>query len=741
MNKKVNLTFILLFIIFYVPGQIIDTLQRPEIGLVLSGGGAKGLAHIGVLKAMEQYHIRPDYIGGTSMGAIVGSLYAAGYSASQIDSIFHRIDFDKIMYNRLSRKYLNNFKKERGKRFVFEFPVSMHDREVQLPIGLSDSQQLFNLLASVLLPAHQTDDFSQLKIPFICMSTDIVTGKQVLYNKGFLPAAVTASALLPSIYKPLEEDHKLLLDGGIVNNYPVREVKDLGADFIIGSDVQGRILRKKDIKDMGDILNQIISFGMYKEMPFKKTITDLYIRPDISGFGITSFDKIDTIIARGQQVALQKLKEIKNLKYLQSDKPVRKLHYKIPDSLLFDRIFLTGQQNFKRDYILGKIAVRPHKKISYIDFLDGINNLIGSDNFEKVYYRFKNKNGLHHLYIDVKERPHKAFFKLGFHYNELNHINVIVNFENKRIFTNNDLLSIDVIGGNYFRYNFDYIIDNGFKLSWGFHSGLHRFSHRVDAGSLFVEQNFQVNKLDFNFFQLSNELYFQGNLNHFLYLKMGMQHQYKELFTYVFSSEFDDEYYFGKNHYFGNFASVNFDSRDDADLPVKGLYFKLKWSYFWYSPDYDRTFKPFSLYTAKFDWTQRLSKYMLIHPFVSMGLYYGKEYTYENIFYLGGMNLHPAYEQIIDFKPADVLSVAATKYAVFSLSPVFQFNKNHFLEFGGHLMFYDKSNDLISYNSTMLYGFNVGYAFKSFLGPLRINFGRAPKLQQNIFNIALGYNF
>ncbi len=739
MKKYATLLFLL--IIFSITAQSSDTLRKPKIGLVLSGGGAKGLAHIGVLKALEQYHIHPDYIGGTSMGAIVGSLYAAGYSASQIDSIFHRIDFEKIMYNRLSRKYLNNLKKERGKRFIFEFPVSMRDLQVQLPLGLSDSQLLFNLLAEVLLPVHQVDDFSQLKKPFICVATDIVTGKQVLYNKGFLPAAVTASALLPSVYKPLEDGNKLLLDGGIVNNYPVREVKDMGADFIIGSDVQGKILRKKDIKDMGDILNQIISFGMYKEMPFKKMMTDVYIKPDISGMSVTSFEQIDMIIARGKRAALKKLKKIPGLSLFQSDKTVRKLHYKVPDSLLFDRIILTGQQNFNRDYILGKIAIRPHEKVSYPDFLDGINNLIGSDNFEKVYYRFKHKDGLHYLYIDVKERLHKASMNLGFHYNDLNHINVIVNFENKRIFTNNDMLSIDVIGGNYFRYNFDYIIDNGFKLSWGFHSGLHRFSHRVAAGALFRERNFSVNKLDFNYLQLTNKLYFQGNLNHFLYLKMGLQHQYKELFTYVFSGEFDDEYNFGKNHYFGNFVSVNFDSRDDADLPVKGLYFKLKWSYFWGSSDFYETFKPFSLYNLRIDWTQRLTKFMLIRPAISIGLHYGKDFSYENIFYLGGMNTYADYDQILDFKAAKVLSIAATKYSVFSLCPVLQFYKNNFIEFGGHLMFYDKTNDLISYNSTMIYGFNIGYAFKSFLGPLRVNFGRIPQWQQNTFNIALGYNF
>ena len=718
-----------------------DSLSRPKIGLVLSGGGAKGLAHIGVLKALEKYGIHPDFIGGTSMGAIVGSLYAAGYNAEQIDSIFHRLPFDDIMRNKLSRKYLNSFKKERGKRFILSFPFSMNKMSVQLPRGLSDSQTMFNVLAENMLPVHQISDFSKLKTPFICMSTDIVTGKQVLFNKGYLPAAVTASALLPSIYKPIDYGNKLLLDGGIVNNYPINEVRDLGSDLIIGSDVQGSILQKKDITDMPAILDQIVSFGMYKEMPLKKAQTDLYIHPDISGIGLTDFEKIDTIIARGQKATLEELKNFKGLKHLQSKRPVQKLYYQRPDSLLFDQIIINGQQNFGRDYILGKIDLVQHQKISYKDFLDGINNLIGSDNFEKVYYRFKQAGRKHILSLDLKERPHKAAMNLGFHYNDLHKINVIANFENKRIFTNNDMLSVDIIGGNYFRYNFDYIIDNGFRLSWGFHSGLHRFAHRVNATDLFAEQEYTINQLDFNFLQFQNKIYFQGNLNHFLYLRLGLQHQYKKLFTYVFSGQEDEAYYFGKNHYFGNFASLNIDSRNDSDFPTKGLYFKIKWQYNWSSSDYYNDFKAFSLYTLKLNWTQKITKPWLLQPEIKMGFHYGNRYNYDNLFYLGGMNSYKDYDQIIAFDALPVLSISATKFSSFSFKNIFKIYKNHFINIGGHYVFYDKSNDLLPEHSKSLYGYNIGYGIKSFLGPIRINFGRVPRMQKNYFNISFGYEF
>ncbi len=722
-------------------GQESDSLTKPKIGLVLSGGGAKGMAHIGVLKALEKYHIHPDFIGGTSMGAIVGSMYAAGYSAAQIDSLFHTVDFDAILYNRFDRKYLNAFEKERGKRFIMSFPFSTSNMSVQLPRGLSDSQRMFNLLAESLLPASNISDFATLPIPFICISTDVVTGNQVLFNHGYLPEAVNASALLPSVFKPIEDGNKLLLDGGIVNNYPVQEVRDLGADIIIGSDVQGEILPKNEIKDMPAILDQIIGFGMYKEMPLKKALTDLYIRPDITGIGITDFEKIDTVIARGKKAALNKLSRWPLLKSLQSNKPVQQLKFKKPDSLLFEQIILQGQQTFNRDYILGKIGLRPHQKISYKDFLDGINNLIGSDNFEKVHYRFKKDNGQLQLFIDLKERLHKASMGLGFHFNDLYKINVIANFTNKRIFTNNDLISVDIIGGNYFRYNFDYLMDNGFKLSWGFHSDLHRFSQRVNANELFEEKEFGINKLDFNYLQQTNRFYFQGNLSHFLYLQMGIQHRYKKLYTYVFSGQADEAYFFGKNHYFGNYASINIDSRNDKNFPTKGLYLKLKWLYNWASSDIYNDFKPYSLFTFKVNWTQKIFSNVYLQPEIQSGLHYSLKYNFENIFYIGGLNSYSNYDQMITFKAMPVLSLNATKFASASLNAVTQIYKNHFIEIGGDALLYDKTNDLIPNQPNSLYGFHIGYGNKSFLGPFKLNFGRIPDLQKNYFNMSFGYDF
>ncbi len=736
--------YIYLFLLFFAYAGYAqqDSIPKPKIGLVLSGGGAKGLAHIGVLKTLEKYHIKPDYIGGTSMGAIVGSLYAAGYSANQIDSLFRVMNFDDIMYNSYARKYKYFFNKEGGKKYILHLPFSMNKMSAQLPKGLSHSQKMFSTLADNLLHISNINHFDKLKIPFICLATDIATGKQVVFNKGYLPEVVTASGLLPSIYNPLEVDNKLLLDGGIVNNYPIKEVRDLGADIIIGSDVQGILLDRRQITDLPAIMDQIVSFGMYKKMPQKKAETDIYVRTNIDGIGITDFNRIDTIINRGARATELALAKYGDLNKLKSQWKIKDLHIKKPDSLLFDQIIINGQNHYKREYILGKIDVKIHRKVSYNGFLEGIDNLYGTDNFEKVHYRFKNEGGKTKLYINIKEKQHKASLNIGFHYNDLYKINIIGNFENKRILTGNDLLSIDIIGGNNFRYNVDYIIDNGFKMTFGVHSSLHQIGHQVVSKNVFPDAHFAINQLDFNFLQLRNKLYFQGNLSHFLYVRAGVQHQFKRLYTYVFSGiEKNEAYYFGNNHYFGSFASINFDSRDDFDFPSKGIYMKLKWNYNLFSSDFYKDFKPFSLYTFDIKYTQKLVDKIYLHTQIGAGFHYADKHNAVNIFYLGGQNNYLNFDNIVSFKPATVLTVSATKYLKPSVIIDLKFYKEHHLLLGGHILYYDTSDEITNITPLQLYGFSAGYGFNSFLGPVKIEFGRIPKWQKNTFSFTFSYDF
>ena len=250
--KKALLLFLSLCFLQLAVAQDSIKKNRPKIGLILSGGGAKGFAHIGVLKVLEQAGVKIDYIGGTSMGAVVGGLYASGYNATQIDSIFKNTNFDELLQDYIPRSSKSFFEKRNDEMYALALPVNKF--KVGIPIALSKGMYNYNLLAKLTHKVRHIRDFNQLPIPFLCIATDIEKGEPVILDKGYLAQAMMASSAFPSLFSPVVIDGKLLIDGGVVNNYPVDEVRKMGADIIIGVDVQDDLKDRKGLTDATRIL-------------------------------------------------------------------------------------------------------------------------------------------------------------------------------------------------------------------------------------------------------------------------------------------------------------------------------------------------------------------------------------------------------------------------------------------------------------------------------------------------------
>ena len=333
--------FLLSIILFIIAPYIVvysqeNTVNKDiKVGLVLSGGGAKGLAHIGVLKVLEETGIRIDYIGGTSMGAMVGAMYAAGYSANELDSIFRQLDFDKLLQDKTSRRAKSLHERYIYDRYTVALPFD--NFKVGLPRAVSKGQNIYNEFVKLLYPVNEIFDFSKLPIPFLCVATDIETGKGVVLEDGFLPQAIQASGSFPSLFDLVEIDGKCLTDGGIADNYPVDEVKKKGMDIIIGVDVQSPLAKREEINSVLSIFSQITTFPMVDNMPQKIKETDVYIKPNIEGFNVISFDKGETIINNGKIAAehfLPRLREIaaQQKHITQRREPIEKI-----DSFYLDR--------------------------------------------------------------------------------------------------------------------------------------------------------------------------------------------------------------------------------------------------------------------------------------------------------------------------------------------------------------------------------------------------------------------
>lgn len=406
--KRIILTLFLL--VFISAKAQNDTLvkQQPKIGLVLSGGGAKGLAHIGVLKVIDSLGVKIDYVAGTSMGAIVGALYASGYSGKQLDSIFQKVDFDNIITDDLPRAYKAFLERDNAEKYVVKLPFE--DFKLKLPTALSRGHNTYSLLSRLTLHVNGVNNFSELPIPFFCIATNVETGKQVILDQGNLSQSIMASGALPSLFQPVFINNEMLIDGGVVNNYPVDELRAKDMDIIIGVDVQDSLANRNELKSAPDVLLQINNFRTIKDMKTKVKKTDVYIKPNIKPYSVVSFSEGNKIINAGELAVLSKLNILRELK---PQTPYHKTNF-IPkpiDSLIINEIAIKGNDKYTRAYILGKLKLKNNEKISYKNFNDGITNIVATDNFDSFEYELeetKEKEGFS-LVATVKESETNTF--------------------------------------------------------------------------------------------------------------------------------------------------------------------------------------------------------------------------------------------------------------------------------------------------------------------------------------------
>jgi NTE family protein len=364
---RVKFSCVLLFTWLFLLGSFStnaqETSKKPKIGLVLSGGGAKGLAHIGVLKVIDSLGIKIDYIGGTSMGAIIGGMYASGYTGKQLDSIFKTLTIDELVQDNIPRKSKILINKRNDDIYALVLPFKK--LKLETPNALSKGLYNFNFLSKISYHVRNTRDFKKLPIPFFCMATDIETGQQVVLDKGIFPQALVASSSIPSVFYPIEIEGQLLIDGGVTNNYPVEKLRELGVDFVIGVDVQEELKTRKELQGITTIFGQISNFNTQSQMESKRKLTDIYIKPDIKGFNVLSFENGKKIIENGENEARKYLTELavfQNKNYKKPELPI------VKDSIFIGNIGFTELKNYTRAYVLGKLRFKPNTKVSFQDF-------------------------------------------------------------------------------------------------------------------------------------------------------------------------------------------------------------------------------------------------------------------------------------------------------------------------------------------------------------------------------------
>ncbi|MDR0437592.1 MAG: patatin-like phospholipase family protein [Bacteroidales bacterium] len=323
--------------------------ERPKIGVVLSGGGAKGIAHVGTLKMLEALNIPIDYIGGTSMGAVIGGLYAMGYTADQIDTIIRTTDWMSLFNDFPRREYVGVHEKKNNDQYQLRLSLAPNDIAL-FSKGAIDGQHIDNMLNHYLFEAHKTPDFSDLKIPFFSIGTDIITAQYVVLDSGNLAQAIRASMAVPTVFAPIEIDGRLLVDGGVLNNFPVLEMRQRGVDIIIGVDVGFQYKDKSDLQNLANILEQVIFLAGQDIQQKNVDNCDILIAPDLGKLAAFSFMRYDSLLSKGYQAAqaaypeLSKLADLLSEKYGSQTEPKELYH---PNTtIILDTIILEGNRDY-----------------------------------------------------------------------------------------------------------------------------------------------------------------------------------------------------------------------------------------------------------------------------------------------------------------------------------------------------------------------------------------------------------
>lgn len=234
--------------------------DRPKIGLALSGGGARGGAHVGVLKTLEELGVPVDYIAGTSMGAIIGGFYAAGYSADEIERLLNETDWNSALSDQPARRDRTMRKKELEADLLVPYRVGFNRGRLQTPLGAIEGQHLDQIFHRILLPVVDINDFDRLTIPFRAIATDLVTGEEVVLGRGSLADALRASMSVPGVFAPVSIGDRLLVDGGMANNLPVSVVRAMGADIVIAVDISTPLLKEDQLTSVLSVTEQLTGF-------------------------------------------------------------------------------------------------------------------------------------------------------------------------------------------------------------------------------------------------------------------------------------------------------------------------------------------------------------------------------------------------------------------------------------------------------------------------------------------------
>jgi len=698
--------------------------QRPKVGLVLSGGGAAGLAHIGVIKVLEEAGIPIDYVGGTSMGSIVGALYALGYTPEQLEEMALTEDWESLLTDEIPRNNMTYEYKEDLEKYFYSFPITKTG--IQLPAGLVSGQNITNMLAGLTWQAYNIRDFNRFPRPFLCIGADIVTGKEVVLNSGVLHDAIRASMSIPTAFSPVEVQGKLMVDGGFINNFPAEHVKAMGADILIGVDVQRDLFKKSELNNMVNLLKQVSSLTREDINQKNRDLCDILIRPNTPGAGILTFWMADSIIRDGERTAREQWETLKalgdNLRKLGGEEihPVKPLpRY---DSLFIREISYTGLEKVTPALIRAKMDLPFPAWLTPDDIFRAMQRAYGTNEFTKITYQLDPVPGGARLVVRAKEKV-KNLVHIGFHYDNLFNVSLLMKGEMRNLWFKGDRLNLDLTLGENPNVTASYFFLSRKKRDWGIQTEFNRIhAYEYDEGH-----------------KIGSYLYRDALMNLVLRTTFHEEYAVSTGIQGEFASVAPDITFLQLGAF--NSPMINYYIRFDKDnfnrvpYPTNGekVEIALKWINNFTSAGY----QPALSFNYRHQRAFRMTDKFSFQPSMMLSMAFGDSIPYPYRSYLGGLGYY--HKTVIPFVGMNYMERSGNFGLVFRGDLQYNIKGNHYLILRNNIGKSFNTFTEFKDTKTILAGTGFTYGYASPVGPVEVTLMAANGDYRPILFVNLGY--
>ena len=733
-----HLTFLIaiLFTIGTLPLKADTHQPRKKVGLVLSGGGAKGMAHIGAIKIIEEAGIPIDYVVGTSMGSIIGGLYSIGYTPEQMDSMVRKQDWGFLLSDQILRKDMNMQEREADEKYVISVPFNKSAIQ-DLTGGLIKGQNISNLFSELTLGYHDSLDFNKLPIPFACVSENIVKGEEYVFHDGVLSTAMRASMAIPGVFTPVRLDSMVLVDGGVVNNYPVNVAKQMGADVIIGVDVQSELRPANELENAGAILSQLIDLMGQDNYLKNLKETDVLIKVNVKGYSAASFTKnaVDSLIHRGivaakaQQEALMELK--KEIGLPADYRPIRKHTYQPVEWIMIKDIHFKGLDEEDTEWVMNRCGLEENT-FNSIERIEGATSIIlANTSYSNISYNLlQNNDGTYDLNYTLNKK-NESRINIGVRFDSEEIASLLINARTMLKSKLPAYISASIRLGKRYGAELTYGIDTSPLSSLG-------LSYQYMYSDIDYHQNGKPSFATTTEHHKAEISYYNVWLRNF---RFGVGAKY-ELYDYgrflhmIGNQGFEVD----KEHFFSYFANLHYETYDNAYFPSKGVKFHSS-----YSLNTDNFLKykdetPFSIVSGSFEGVVPITSRFAILPSIRGRMIFGTNIPFSKMNVMGGDAMEQYLPDQLPFSGTNQVQLMDNTLIIGGMKFRQRIGGSHYLTLAGNYALSSGKIKNILREESML-GCSIGYGMDSMFGPLEASLNYTNRSKDVGFYINLGYKF